>query len=413
MRGGKHVLIKKEASFAFFLHDVEDLNDRNKVFTLTAEEIEMLNPNTKTCPIFRSKKDAELTKDIYRRVPVLIKEYYDDDGRVIKEDNPWGISFLQMFNMSSDSHLFRTREQLENEGWKLEGNVFVKGDDRFLPLYEGKMIWHFDHRFGFYDDANKDTANTNLPTPSISLYRDPFFLSIPRYWMKKVSILGRLESKWTRNWLIGWRDFTNSTNIRTLVPCVIGQYSCGDTLLLMFPQDDFIFVLLSCLSGFVVDYVARQKVGGTHLKYHVLKQLPVFSSELFHLKIGIIKWLNQLIFDSVLELTYTAWDLEPFAKDCGYDGPPFRWDEERRFLIRCELDAAYFHLYEIERDDVDYIMETFPIVRRKDEAKFGEYRTKRVILEIYDQMKEAMKTGEPYQTILTPPPAAPSCAHPK
>ena len=82
----------------------------------------------------------------------------------------------------------------------------------------------------------------------------------------------------------------------------------------------------------------------------------------------------------MLELTYTAWDLEPFAKDCGYDGPPFRWDEERRFLLRCELDAAYFHLYGIARDDVDYIMETFPIVKRKDEAQHGEYRTKRVIL---------------------------------
>ena len=92
----------------------------------------------------------------------------------------------------------------------------------------------------------------------------------------------------------------------------------------------------------------------------------------------------------LLELTYTAWDLEPFAQDCGYDGPPFRWDEERRFLLRCELDAAYFHLYGIARDDVDYIMETFPIVKRKDEAKHGEYRTKRVILEIYDEMAAAI-----------------------
>lgn len=113
----------------------------------------------------------------------------------------------------------------------------------------------------------------------------------------------------------------------------------------------------------------------------------------------------------VLELTYTAWDLQPFAQDCGYDGPPFRWDEERRFLIRCELDAAYFHLYGIERDDVDYILETFPIVKRKDEQKCGEYRTKRVILEIYDAMAEAMRTGEPYRTRLDPPPADPGVAH--
>jgi len=124
--------------------------------------------------------------------------------------------------------------------------------------------------------------------------------------------------------------------------------------------------------------------------------------------------LNQIIYiwPHALELTYTAWDLESFAKGCGYDGPPFHWNEERRFLLRCELDAAYFHLYGIERDDVDYIMETFPIVKRKDEKQSGEYRTKRVILEIYDKMKQAIETGEPYRTRLEPPPTDPSMAHP-
>ena len=135
----------------------------------------------------------------------------------------------------------------------------------------------------------------------------------------------------------------------------------------------------------------------------------------------------------LLELTYTAWDLEAFALDCGYDGPPFRWDEERRFLLRCELDAAYFHLYlgaaeawgadnpelremfPTPRDAVDYIMETFPIVKRKDIARTeskddegnvipGTYITKDTILAIYDQMQQAIETGQPYQTRLNPPP---------
>ena len=112
-----------------------------------------------------------------------------------------------------------------------------------------------------------------------------------------------------------------------------------------------------------------------------------------------------------VELTYTAWDPEPFAKDGGYDGPPFRWNEHRCFLLRSELDAAYFHLYSIERDDVDYIMETFPIVKRKDEKQYGEYRTKRVILEIYDEMRRAMESGVPYRTRLVPPPADAAVAH--
>ena len=131
-----------------------------------------------------------------------------------------------------------------------------------------------------------------------------------------------------------------------------------------------------------------------------------------------------------MELVYSAYDLALFAKDCGYDGPPFKWDEERRFLMRCELDADFFHLYlgtqeewqsqgrpELLRyfhtplEAVEYVMETFPIIKRKDEAKYGEYRTKRVILEIYDDMAEAMRTGQPYQTRLDPPPADPRVAH--
>ena len=114
----------------------------------------------------------------------------------------------------------------------------------------------------------------------------------------------------------------------------------------------------------------------------------------------------------VLELVYTAWDMEPFARDHGYDGPPFRWDPERRALLRAELDAAFFHLYGLERDDVDYVMDTFWVVRDRDVKAHGEYRTKRLILEIYDELAEAIATGRPYQTRLDPPPADPRVAHP-
>lgn len=117
------------ASFAFFLHDPGDI--ASSEFELTPEEITLLNPNTGTCPIFRTRRDAEITLGIYRRVPVLIKEG-DPDG------NPWGISFMTMFHMSNDSHLFHTREELEDDGWVLEGNVFVKnagggGDSNAAP----------------------------------------------------------------------------------------------------------------------------------------------------------------------------------------------------------------------------------------------------------------------------------------
>ncbi|MBU3749522.1 MAG: hypothetical protein FGM52_03580 [Mycobacterium sp.] len=112
-------LREPEADFAFFAHDPTDLDRPGTRFTLTPEEITLLNPNTGTCPVFRSRRDAEITLGIYRRVPVLIREG-DPDG------NPWGIKFMRMFDMSNDSHLFHTRDELETDGWVLNGNVFEK-----------------------------------------------------------------------------------------------------------------------------------------------------------------------------------------------------------------------------------------------------------------------------------------------
>ena len=159
---------------------------------------------------------------------------------------------------------------------------------------------------------------------------------------------------------------------------------------------------------------AGRRSAGPTLTYGLLKQFPVLAPEVYrsrsrgHRARPALDWL----LPRVLELTYTAWDLEPFARDCGYDGPPFRWDEARRFLLRCELDAAFFHLYGLGRDDAAYILDTFPVVRKRDEAKHGEYRTERVILEIYDRMADAARTGVPYATLLDPPPADPRVAHP-
>ena len=160
-------------------------------------------------------------------------------------------------------------------------------------------------------------------------------------------------------------------------------------------------LLTAAMNSFVLDYVARQSVGGTHLNFFILKQLPVPAPSTFTQPcpwvpgIALAEWM----LPRVLELTYTAVDIEPYARDLGYDGPPFRWEDERRFWLRAELDAAFFHLYGIDRDDVAYIMETFPIVKRKDIAAHGSYRTKEAILSIYDEMAVA------FGTRLNPPPA--------
>jgi hypothetical protein len=166
------------------------------------------------------------------------------------------------------------------------------------------------------------------------------------------------------------------------------------------------------LAAFVLDFAARQKIGGTNFNFFIFQQLPVLPPSAYQ---KVTTWgsgtLSEFLTPRVLELTYTANDLTPFARELGYDGPPFLFGEERRSLLRAELDAAFFHLYGISRDDADYILTTFPIVQRKDEARYGEYRTRRLILESYDSMAEASYTGVPYQTRLTPPPADKRVSH--
>lgn len=159
------------------------------------------------------------------------------------------------------------------------------------------------------------------------------------------------------------------------------------------------------MNSFVFDYLVRQNIGGNSLGFFIFKQLAILAPSSF------TSDREAFISPRVLELTYTARDLGGFACDLGYTGAPFHWNPERRFLIRCELDALYFRLYGISRDDTAYILDTFPIVRRKDEAEHGEYRTKRVILDIYDAMAEAERTGAPYQTRLNPPPGDPTLVH--
>ncbi|MGH9092653.1 MAG: hypothetical protein ACRDZR_14945, partial [Acidimicrobiales bacterium] len=173
-------------------------------------------------------------------------------------------------------------------------------------------------------------------------------------------------------------------------------------------------LLAAVLSSFAFDFVTRQKVGGTHLNFFVVEQLPVLPPETFDApcpwdaSTTVASWLAT----RVLELTYTAWDLAGFAADLGYDGPPFRWHDQRRAVLRSELDACFFHLYEIDRDDIEYILGTFPVVRRRDEAAYGEYRTARLILESYDAMVKAAASGFAFHTTLIPPPTDPSLAPP-
>jgi N-6 DNA Methylase len=362
------------ANFAFGTRYMRDLPDRR--FTMPPEEILLVNPNTGTTPVFRSRRDAEITIGIYKRIPVL--------WRHDPEENPWGLSFLRMFDMSNDASLFRAFKE-----------------DSALPLYEAKMVHHFDHRLGTYEGQTQAQANVGtLPRLTAEQHNDPSYVLRPRYWVNQTEIDSRLARRdWDRGWLLGWRDICRSSDERTVIATVIPRSAVGNKFPILFTDQpaDKAAILAASLSSFALDYCARQKMSGTTLNFYLAEQFPVLPPSAYEERID---WFTSRI----LELTYTAWDIQPFARDLGDDGPPFRWDEQRRFAMRAELDAAFFHLYGIDRGDVDYIMETFPIVKRRDTQQYGTFRTKDLILKIYDMMAEAIRVGTPYQALLDPPP---------
>lgn len=398
------------ADISFGNRNVGALSLPERHFTLTPTDFATLNPNTKTCPTFRSKRDAEINLRIYRRAGVLWREDDKETG------NPWGLRFMRMFDMAIDSGLFRSRAQLEAAGAKLQGNRFVKGGEEFLPLIEAKMVHHFDHRFGTYEGQTEAQENQNkLPEFDDKAHNDPERCSHPYYWVTSREVDERLDGVSTRAWLLGWRDICRSTDKRTAIPSLVPRAAVGDKFLLAFSERpaEEVASLYANFASFALDYAARQKVGGTSLKYFTMRQLPFLSPSDFARRSAWSKGVTvaEWILPRVLELTYTSWDMQPFARDLEYEGAPLQWSSDRRGTIRSELDAAFFHLYGLSRDDTGFVMDTFPVVRKNDEKAFGEFRTKRLILERYDALAAAAQSGTPYVTPLNPPPADPAVAH--
>ncbi|MGQ9834338.1 MAG: Eco57I restriction-modification methylase domain-containing protein, partial [Candidatus Villigracilaceae bacterium] len=421
----------QRAQFVFFATRVEHLHDERRRFSLDPAEIALFNPNTRTMPVFRTRADAELTRAIYRRVPVLVNERTGE--------NPWGVKFLAMFHMSNDSHLFITEPR--------EG---------YVRLYEAKMFWYYDHRWATY-------AGSDVRDLSMSEKQNPAAEVLPRYWVPAKEVDQRLAG-YGKKWLLGLRDVTNATNERTTIFCTLPRVGVGHTAPLIFTSVSSIRTIackLGCLDTIVLDYCARQKIGGIHLTYGYLRQFPVLPPT------GYSPLDIRFIVPRVVELTYNAYDLQPFAQDIleeigadqwnawfphnplAADGSPqpFRWDEERRAVLRAELDACYARLYGLNRKQLRYILdpadltereledildpweevrdpldpagyaercaksdfpsETFRVLKEKEMRQFGEYRTRRLVLEAWERL-EGIEVGPsadgyPAQVAAVPP----------
>ncbi len=373
---------------AFFLHDTAAIDDPDRCFPLAPADFARVNPNTGTAPVFRTRRDADITRRIYERHPVLVDRSNGDEVRA------WPVRYFNMFHMTNDSHLFRTAAQLEADGfYPVQGNRWKKAQELFLPLYEGKMVQAFDHRAAC---VIVNPENLNRPAQPVETapdeYTDPNWVPDSQYWVSEN------ECEWPDNleWTLGFKHVTAPTNVRTMIASVLPRAGFGNSLPILMPAPDHASIgtslyeqlsslIIANLNSMPFDFVTRQKVQGQNLNLFLVEQLPVIAPANYDRAFGTTT-ARDLVRDHVLRLTYTAHDLAPFVRDLGYDGPPFIWNEEERRHLRARLDALYFHLYDLSRKDADYILDTFPIVRRHDKAAFGTYRTKDMVLAYYNAL---------------------------
>ena len=357
-----------ETECAFFLHDTAAIHDTDRCFPLAASDFARVNPNTGTAPVFRTRRDADITRRIYERHPALV------DRSKGEECKAWPVRYRQgLFNMTSDSDLFRTSTQLEYDGfYPVQGNRWKKGEKLYLPLYQGRMIHQFDHR------ANSVRVNPeNLHNPYLSeevseaQHADPSFVPNFAHWVPHEDVVREFPE--SREWIISYRRLARSTDVRTMIAALgpFAGYEVNANIVYMSSESipTSHVCLVANLNSIPFDYVVRQKLQGTTLNWYIIEQLPVIASADYDRPFGPTT-ARDLVRAHVLRLTYTAHDMAPFARDLGYDGPPFIWNDEQRRHLRARLDALYFHLYGLSRDDAAYILDTFPIVRRHDKAAF-------------------------------------------
>ena len=376
---------------AFYLHQLEELENAERILKLTAQDFAAVNPNTGAAPIFKSKRDAEIATAIYARQPVLVDKR---DPKNIQK--VWPVKYLRMFDMTNDSQLFMRQNELEKQGWYSVGaNRWKKAEAEAVPLYEGKMVQMYDHRA-----ANVVLNLANLKRPAQqeavleSEHQNASFVPSPQFWVNSTEV----NQQFIGEWSIAYKSITSPTNMRTMIPAIIPKSGVGNSMALLLPDNEatsyqeFAPQLLANMASFAFDYSLRQKVQGQNLNWFMIEQLPLIKPAQFEHTLGNTK-IADYVRAEVLHLSYTAHDLAPFARDMGYVDvtgnvkPPFMWDATDRLHRQCRLDALFFNLYDINRDDAAYILDQFPIVEKQDRGLHNRYLTKELILGYMNAVK--------------------------
>ncbi len=376
---------------AFGIESIDELENNERKLQLTSDDFKMLNPLTKTAPVFENTKDAEITISVYRRYPLL----YDQASDKLL----WPVKFHQMLNRSSDEGKFKTVEQLERDegAFRISNNRYQSADGYWIPVYEGKMVQAYDHRAAdvFVNPKNVYRAGQQVSLSETDKKKSDRFPKVQFY-------IRKTESQWptTDKWVIAYKNVTSTTNMRTMIASIIPESGAVHSLPVLSLDSDEdsravkAALILATLNSIAFDYVSRQKVSGINFSWYFLKQIPVVPLDQIECtRFGSVS-AQDLIKDAVLELTYTATDLAPFAGDMGFVEvggevkEPFTWNENRRLRLIAKLDAIFFILYGIfdsehrikSRDKINYIYSTFPIIEKEENKRFGRYLSRDLTL---------------------------------
>jgi len=376
--------------FVFFIHEMKDLEVRRRHIQLSPSDFALFNPSTKTCPVFRTKQDAEITRSIYRRIPILI------DRTRTKGGNPWGIRFFTMFHQTNDSALFISKDYLKKEGYVREGQSWQKGESIYLPLYEGKMVQAYDHRAAsiFIKDINWFRQGQKITT-SVVEHINPEFSTHPRWWVEEKEVLRVLKGKMESAFLI-FKSITSPTNRRTMIATYIPFSAVQNSIPIIFFDTSISarkrLCFLANLNCIALDYVARQKVGGVNLNFFIVEQLPIFLPTLFDHQCPWKKdeTLENWISERVFKLTCTSEDMRPLGEEAGFDPPVHPWNDDERNDLIAQLDAAFLHLYGLSREEVQYIITTFQTLDSEDSSIFDLRSQEERILNFYDDISQSI-----------------------
>jgi len=354
---------------SFYNMEIDMEKIKKRQIKVSFESLNKISPNTKNCLTVSSNDEYQLIYKIYQNSVIICNE---NDGNCFITK--------QMFNISDKADQFVILNE-NVKGQVIENKIIEDGEIMYYGVYESKLIQQFDHRFSTFENSiPSDISSGNSVYVSDNDKSSRSYFTYCRYYISK-ELTERFYNKhcYSFDAVIATRMISSPTNERTLIGAFVPKLAFSNSANLILGKDkDSLIILLANLNSFVCDFVCRRRMGGINLNLWNLNQLPIIDQN------SISNKTKEKIIENAVRLSNTADDLKDFFIDYSISIES-GWTKNVRFQLQCELDAIFFQLYLLNKDDIEMILETFPSIKRKDEEKYMSFRTKETILKLYDE----------------------------